>query len=233
MPTFRTPLRVSLSLAVITTAVLTGCTSEDLAGKDAKGTAQSETPRPSASGTANPEQTDVDRLPLLEGTALPDGWTTVSCAELSAPVPPGWFHSTTGEGLAVYSQESPSAVPAKPGYIGIAQVVGFNCSGEKSDWDGSWSVTEGTESWRVEVPGAKFAAAFSAVVPATDDGEVDPNAPADWIPSAAPGDEKVSGEFQILSEDNVYYRVYFVLPVGDPNNEILLQTIAGNLTMTP
>ncbi|GGE95142.1 hypothetical protein [Mycetocola zhadangensis] len=223
MPTFKARLQVCVSLAVIATAALTGCASGDVAAKEPKGTAQSETPRPSNTAEA---ETDVDRLPLLEGTALPAGWTTATCAGLSAPVPPGWLHSVDGEDTTVYSNDSPSAVPAKPGYNGLAQVVGFNCSGEKSDWDGSWSVQEGTESWRVEVPGAKFAAAFSQVVPAAEDG-------ADPVPATAPGDEIVSGEFQILSEDDVYYNIYFVLPVGDPNNEILLQAIAGNLAVAP
>lgn len=223
MQTFRARFQVGVSLALIAVA-LSGCSGSDALKEDPEATRSSKSPSATPTSSATADSADVDRLPLMDGavSGLPEGWTTSTCDDLSYPIPPSWTPSAEGNGLFGHTVESPSAVPAKAGFGGAAQGLVVYCEGETSDWNGSWDA-EGATSWRVEVPGAKFAAAYSQVVPATDH----------FTPEAvAPDDEIVAGEFQILGSNDIYYQIQFLLPVGDPNNEVLLQTIAGNLTLS-
>jgi hypothetical protein len=182
----------------------------------------STTPTPTASAVAD-EPAPVDLLPLLDGVtpSVPEGWSPASCNQLTLAYPAGWQGAggagSESDTYASHGYSSPDSYSIV-GMVGetrhtLAKQLFVGCGGAKSDWDGSWSA-DGMDSYRLEVPGAKYAALWvDTAVPTTD---VDP--------SFLIAGDVLRAQAQILTDDGTYFDVTWILPTGAESLDLIRAT---------
>ncbi|WP_129590499.1 hypothetical protein [Cryobacterium aureum] len=127
-------------------------------------TASESAPIATATPTATtaPESMPVDLLPLLDGVAAaaPEGWVAGTCEGLSFSSPADWEDASFNAGVRSFINYAEAALivenPERSTSLG--QSIAFACEGEKTDWYGGWDAEDGTESFRLDVSGAAYAA---------------------------------------------------------------------------